>query len=324
MPPEHQNHIYPLITIGMCCYKSTDTVGRAVDSALAQDWPNFELLVIDDGSKDGTAEVIAEKIKGHENARLILHDTNKTFPGALNTVIKEAKGEFIAIFDDDDASLPERLRIQYQTITAYEEKTGAELVACWGSGVRKYPNGYNVEFQAIGSKPQNPIGTMVIDYLLLYRKRKEVFYGSGTPSCSLMTRKSTYDAIGPYDESMVRSEDVDFSARLALKGGHFIGCSEKILIQYSTNTADKSPEINLKSKQTLVSKYQEYLVSIGYYYYALTWPKIRYYHFKKQYFKMFITFLLLFIRHPLKATRHIFTTGPKRLIHEWKMGRKNG
>lgn len=316
------NKAYPLITIGMCCYKSADTVERAINSALAQDWPNFELLIIDDGSQDGTAELIAEKIKHHDNTRLVVHEKNKTFPGALNTVIKEAKGEFIAIFDDDDASLPERLRTQHQTITNYEEQTGAELVACWGSGVRKYPNGYEVEFQAIGSKHQNPIGTMAIDYLLFFRKIKGVFYGGGTPSCSLMTRKSTYDAVGPYDEIMVRSEDSDFSARLALQGGHFIGCPEKVVIQYSTNSADKSPEINLQSKQTLVRKYKNYLTSIGYYYYAMAWPKIRYHHYKKQYAKMFFSFLLLFFRHPIKATQHILTTGPKRLIHEQKMKRE--
>src|SRR5690606_7720021 len=113
---------------------------------------------------------------------------------------------------------PARLSAQYETITDYEAKTGATLVACWGSGVRRYPNGYEVRLEAIGSRPNNPVGTTVIDYILYYGRKAGVFYGNGTPSCSLMTRKSTYGVVGPYDESMFRSEDADFSIRLALAG----------------------------------------------------------------------------------------------------------
>src|SRR5690606_9889930 len=89
----------PLITIGICCYNSQDTAARAIASALAQDWPNIEVLVVDDGSSDSTAEVIQKAIAGHKNARFIPHEKNKGFAGALNTVIEKAMGDFLAIFD---------------------------------------------------------------------------------------------------------------------------------------------------------------------------------------------------------------------------------
>lgn len=313
---------YPLITIGMCCYKSPDTVGRAIDSALAQDYPNVELVIVDDGSADDTESIIREKIAGHDHARLIVHEKNKGFPGALNTVIKEAKGEFIAIFDDDDASMPQRLMTQYRTITEYEQKTGADLVACWGSGVRIYPNGYKVHFQAIGSQNDVPVGTVVIDRILYFGTKKNVFYGNGTPSCSLMTRKSTYEKIGPYDTDMFRSEDADFAIRLALKGGHFIGCTEDVLEQYSTGGSEKSAQFMYDSYMKLVEKYKDYLIDKKRYRYAKLWNRLRLHHFGKRPVKALNVLIVLFACHPVLTWTHFWKSAPKRLIHEWKMARK--
>lgn len=314
----------PLITIGMCCYNAEDTVGRALDSALAQDWPNFELVVVDDGSRDGTAKIIEEKIAGKASARLIRHTTNKSFPAALNTVIENAKGEFIAIFDDDDESCPDRLSIQHRTITAYEKKIGACLVACWGSGTRRYPNGYELKFEAIGSRSRAPIGTETADFLLFYGRKPDVFYGSGTPSCSLMTRRSTYQAVGPYDETMFRSEDADFSMRLALKGGHFIGCQESLILQHSTGGVEKRPEVTYESYRALMEKYRSYLESCKRYDYAMAWNELRLHHFARRHFRALLVLARLFLRHPILTWAHFWSTAPKRLIHERKMGVKPG
>lgn len=312
----------PLITIGICCYNSENTVERAIRSALAQDWPNLEVLIVDDGSQDGTPDVIQKTIEGDDRAVFIQHETNKTFPGALNTVIRNARGDFIAIFDDDDESAPNRLLAQYKTITEHETKTGAELVACWGSGVRKYPNGYDVKLEAIGSQDRGPIGTEIIDFLLYFGKKDGVFYGSGTPSCSLMTRKSTYDAVGLYDEEMFRSEDADFSIRLGLKGGHFIGCTENVLIQYSTGGAEKRASVVYDSYKTVMEKYKDYLVSQKRFGYAMLWNKLRLHHFSGQKFKAVLVLTELFIKHPCLTWKHFWISAPKRLVHEWKMKRK--
>lgn len=312
----------PLITIGICCYNSEDTVARAINSALAQDWPNFEVLIVDDGSQDKTPEIIKKTIAGDDRATFIQHETNKTFPGALNTVIRNARGEFIAIFDDDDESASNRLSVQYRTITEHEKKTGAELVACWGSGVRKYPNGYDVKLEAIGSKKRGPIGTEVIDFLLYFGKKDGVFYGSGTPSCSLMTRKTTYEVVGLYDEDMFRSEDADFSIRLGLKGGHFIGCAENVLIQYSTGGAEKRAEVVYDSYRIVMEKYKDYLVSKKRFGYAMLWNKLRLHHFSGEKLKAVLVLAELFMKHPFLTWKHFWVSAPKRLVHEWKMKRK--
>jgi glycosyltransferase involved in cell wall biosynthesis len=309
------------ITIGICCYKSADTVGRAIDSALRQDYPDFEIILVDDGSGDDTADAIRAKIKEHPKARLIVHEKNKRFPGALNTVIKNATGSFIAIFDDDDESAPNRLSVQHKTIIDYEQKTGAKLVACWASGVRRYPNGYEVKLYGIGSRENPPVGMEAADFLLSYVKKPGVFYGTGTPSCSLMTRKSTYDVVGPYDETMMRSEDSDFAIRLGKRGGHFIGTKEELVIQYSTGGAEKRPEVNYESYKTLMEKHADYLNSVGRFDYSMLWNKLRLYHFSKQHVSAAFVLIELFIKFPALTWKHFWSTAPKRIVHEFKMGR---
>lgn len=313
---------HTLITMALCCYNSQNTVERAINSALAQDWPNFELIIVDDGSSDNTPAIIQKIIKGHDNAYFIQHEKNKSFPGALNTVLSQAKGEFIAIFDDDDASRPDRLSIQYKTIVAHENKTGKKLIACWGSRIGRYPNGYDVHHRAIGSESQHPIGTEIINYLLCYDNKLGVFFGSGTPSCALMTRKATYDEVGHYDETMFRSEDSDFSIRLGLKGGHFIGCPEEIVIQYSTGGEEKKADVMYNSYRMLMEKYQDYLKSQKLFGYAMAWNKLRLHYFSGQLFKAFIVLIYLFLRYPFRTWKHFWSTAPRRLIHEWKMSRR--
>ena len=50
----------PLITIGITCYNAEKTIRRAVDSALSQDWPNYEVIVVDDGSTDNSLKILRE------------------------------------------------------------------------------------------------------------------------------------------------------------------------------------------------------------------------------------------------------------------------
>ena len=309
----------PLITIGIACYNAGDTVSRAIKSALAQDWSNLDVVIVDDASADDTAAIAEKLIAGHAHARLIRHAKNAGPGGVRQTIINNARGDFVAFFDDDDESAPQRVRKQYDRITAYEKETGVNLIACYASGIRIYPNGYKVPLSAIGSQPGVPHGPAVVDYLLLNERHGNIFYGSGTPSCSLMARTETFKSSGGFDPALRRAEDIDFAVRLAMKGGHFIGCAEPLFTQYATNAADKAPEKNLSGELSIAEKHKDYLQSIHRYDYATIWPTIRYYHFKRQHGKMAFALGRLFIKHPLKTSCHFLRSAPRRLIHEIKM-----
>ncbi len=319
----HKEPETQLITIGLTCYNAENTIERAINSALAQTWPNKEILVVDDVSSDNSGKVVSGLAKTRPEIRLITHEKNVGPGGARQTLLNEARGEFIAFFDDDDESLPDRIAEQYQRITQYENETGEELIACYAGGRRIYPNNYIKPLPAIGSKPEVPHGPGMADSVLFYGRRKKWYYGSGTPTCSLMARCDVLRRVGGFDPSFRRVEDMDLTVRLALAGCHFIGCDKELFIQYATWAGDKSAEKNLEAEQKLAEKYKDYLQEADRYYYALNWPKVRYWHFKRSYWKMLAVLWKLFLRHPLKITVHFLDTGPKRFLHERKMAKKN-
>ncbi len=312
----------PLVTVGIACYNAEDTIRRAVRSARSQDWPNIELIVVDDASTDGSATAVMAEIGGCPDARLVCHSENKGPAGSRNTILGHARGTFVAFMDDDDESLPGRIDAQVAAIEAHEAQAGAALVACYASGRRVYANGYTLDLPAIGSRgDEAPNGSAVVDYLLFNRRRSDWFYGSGTPACSLMARRATFAAIGGFDERMLRVEDSDFAVRLALNGGHFIGTRERLFVQYATNAPDKSPEKNREAELYLVEKHRQYLDSVGRYEYARRWPRLRYWHFKRDYRRFLLELAGLMLRHPLAVAAHLLSTGPRRLLHERRMRR---
>jgi glycosyltransferase involved in cell wall biosynthesis len=312
----------PLVTIGITCFNASATIARAIDSARRQTWENVEIVVVDDCSSDGSVKIIEEAILSNHRASCLSHEKNLGPAAARNTIIEQATGEFIAFFDDDDESLPERLATQLGCLTAYEEETGEKVVACFASGYREYPNGYLKPLQAIGSRPEPPKGKELVDYVLFYQKKPGVFYGAGTPTCALFVRRSVLTEVGGFDENLRRVEDADLAIRLAFQGAHFIGCPQSLFIQHSTQALDKSAAKNLEAEVRLAEKNKAYLMSVNRYHYARLWPYLRYYHFTGEHRLLAQTLCSLFLRYPYPVMRHLMATAPRRLLHELKMRRK--
>ncbi len=308
-----------LITVGITCFNAEDTIARAVTSAFKQNWPNLEIVIVDDCSSDSSRRVIENLIKDQPMATLVCHEKNQGPAVARNTILAHARGEFVAFIDDDDESLPDRVATQYRRIIDYEKDVDTKMIACYASGHRVYPNGYQLALNAIGSRPLVPQGPDVAGYLMFHGKNPGWFYGSGTPTCALMARKSTLEAVGGFDAKFRRVEDVDLAIRLALAGGHFIGCPEPLFIQHATEAGDKAPEKNLEAELKLAEKHKDYLQSVERYNYSRQWPRIRFYHFNHQHVRMFLALFRLFFRHPIHVLRHFLNSGPKRFLHERKM-----
>ncbi len=104
--------------------------------------------------------------------------------------------------------------------------------------------------------------------------------------------------MGGFDSSLRRVADVDFAIRLALAGGHFIGCPESLYLQHATVAADKTPQGNLKVGLRLIDKYSDYLMRKGRYGYARDWSKIRFYHFSGRRMKLLAALTMFLMRQP--------------------------
>src|SRR5205085_10593593 len=85
-------------------------LAEAIDSCLAQDHPDFEVLVVVDGSPAPEAlEAVLARYDGEPRVRVVRHERNLHIAAAYNTIVREARGELIAMLGDDDVGLPDRV-----------------------------------------------------------------------------------------------------------------------------------------------------------------------------------------------------------------------
>lgn len=307
------------VTIGITCYNARDTIARAVASAAAQTWPDVEILVVDDASTDDSAEAALAALRPVPHGRLIRRPANGGVAAARNTLLAEATGRYIAFFDDDDESAPERLAVQVERLEAEAAEGGPVL--CFASGARLYPNGYRVEVDAIGSRGRPPRGEEIVGYLLLNRRAPDVFYGGGIPSCALMARTADLRAAGGYDESLGRAEDMDIAIRLGLAGARFVGCPERLYLQHATVGSDKTPGRNLAAELAVVDKHRGWLEARGLYRHARDWFRFREAWFSGRRGESLARALALFVGRPVLTAQRLLQSGPARLAHERRMGR---
>ena len=111
----------PEVTILIAAYNAEATIRQALNSALAQRGVEFEVLVVDDGSTDATAQIVAECGEAFDGLRMVQLERNQGLAAARNAGFTEARGEFVTILDADDRLHPER--------------TFAEV-----SGLRRFPD----------------------------------------------------------------------------------------------------------------------------------------------------------------------------------------
>ncbi len=96
----------PLVSVIIPAFNSERFIARAIDSVLAQDWPAIEVIVVDDGSSDGTGDIA----RRYGEPVRCLRQPNRGPAAARNLGLGEARGEFVAFLDSDDVYLPGRLR----------------------------------------------------------------------------------------------------------------------------------------------------------------------------------------------------------------------
>ncbi|MEL7655455.1 MAG: glycosyltransferase [Bacillota bacterium] len=99
-------------------YQSKWCIGEAIDSVFAQTYSNYEIIVVDDGSTDGTTEFIN---KNYENKVRVITQENRGLAAARNSGLESAQGEFVQFLDADDLLLPNKFLSQVQALINYPE-----------------------------------------------------------------------------------------------------------------------------------------------------------------------------------------------------------
>ena len=114
MPPPRRESAKEsgMISVIMPVYNGERFLSEAIDSILAQTIGNFELIIVDDGSTDGSAQIIKEYAQRDGRVCVLQHGENRGQAAARNSGLAAAQGEYIIGMDADDISPPERLRKQ--------------------------------------------------------------------------------------------------------------------------------------------------------------------------------------------------------------------
>jgi glycosyltransferase involved in cell wall biosynthesis len=276
----------PLITIGMTCYNAADTIARAIDSALRQDWPCFEVIIVDDRSTDGAVRIIEESISREPRARLILHERNRGVAAARNTIIENARGDFVAYFDDDDVSVPHRLRAQWRRLINYERAAHARLVFCY-SNRNVIPYGASAPSHVsfgVGRRSPEPYGRAVADFLLSLGAAPDFVWGQ-FGSCTLMGRRRSFIEVGAFDANFRRCAEVDLAIRAAFMGASFISVDRPLITQYKTVSSDKANAEPLKYQLRLRGKHRNYLKSHNFYWTSRAIARADFQGFRSEFWK---------------------------------------
>lgn len=128
MNTEHSNPKPPLVSVIIPAYNAEAFIGRTIDSVLAQTYTKLEIIVVDDGSTDGTAEIARSFAQQDERVRL-LQKPNGGVASARNLGIRRSKGAFIAPIDADDIWYPYNIEKQVQCMQQGGPRIG--LVYSW-------------------------------------------------------------------------------------------------------------------------------------------------------------------------------------------------
>jgi len=276
----------PLITIGITCYNAADTISRAIDSALCQDWPSFEVIIVDDRSTDGSVRIIEEFISREPRARLIVHERNTGVAAARNTIIENARGDFVAYFDDDDVSVPDRLRAQWRRLVDYERAAHARLVFCYSNrnvvpyGARE-PS--HISF-GVGHRSPEPYGRAVADFLLSLGAEPAFVWGQ-LGSCTLMARRQSLIEVGAFDANFRRCAELDLAIRAAFMDANFIAVDRPLITQYKTLSSDKANAEPLRYQLRLRDKHRNYLKSRNFYWTSRAIARADFQGFRSEFWK---------------------------------------
>lgn len=185
----------PLVSVVMAVYNGEDYIAEAIDSMLAQTLADFELLIVDDGSQDNSAEIIRSCRKCDSRIRVFRHERNMGAADARNRALSAATGEYLTIMDCDDISMPSRLEKQ---VAFLQSNPHVDVVGVSGRAVSERL----APLFDLNMPQRHPL--IVLDS----------FVGVGLIFSTIMSRRESLNAIGGYDDGRRAGEERYLTWRL--------------------------------------------------------------------------------------------------------------
>jgi glycosyltransferase involved in cell wall biosynthesis len=245
----------PVVSVVIPTYNRIRQVVTALNSVLAQSYSSFEVIIVDDGSDDGTREHVERLISGrltNEPAIRYVFQSNQGSSAARNRGIAEARGEWIAFLDSDDIWYPDKLEWQVRATELYKDGCGACVTDARlvnDSGME------STSFRAAGKCYSQEIGLAenVVENLAWSFDHFWV-------TC-LLVRSEVARKIGGFDPNIRFCEDHDFNFRLSLVTSFCY--VNKVLVQLDRSPASSTirpwekAEVRLQNKQKMLDKWLE-------------------------------------------------------------------
>ena len=189
-----KNHKKPLVSVIIPTYTRGWVIQEAIDSVLDQDFSDYELIVVDDGSDDNTPAALA----AYEKKITVLRQSNKGVSAARNRGIAEASGQLIAFLDSDDLWLPQKLSTQVKFFQDHPDAVISQTQERWvRNGVRVNPKKRHHKFS--GMIFEQSLALCLV-----------------SPS-AVMIKKSLFDTVGVFDENLPACEDYDLWLRISCR-----------------------------------------------------------------------------------------------------------
>jgi len=242
----------PKMSVIIPTFNREKYVRKALESVLAQTYKDYEVIVVDDGSKDNTKE----SLKRYEGKIQYIYQSNSGVSAARNTGIKHACGEWLAFLDSDDEWKPEYLSKQMERVRNNLEicmQTTDCLFVGMNGETRRY-------FESNGALAKFRGG----DYLFLKEPFQFVIKHQPWQIGSTIISRDAVEGAGLFDTRLTLSEDFDLMARVALQGP-FGMINEPLITVYRRNESiecltdqvKKSPIHARESDERIYEKLKE-------------------------------------------------------------------
>lgn len=225
-----------LVSVIVPCYNQAHYLGKAIESVLAQGYPHYEIIVVDDGSPDNTAEVAAK----YPGVRYVRQE-NQGLSGARNTGIRESQGKYLVFLDADDRLVPDALQVGVNCLHVHPE-------CAFVSGHHRYING---DGSLRNEYPPEPIDS---DRYLALLERNYIGMHA-----TVMYQRDVFDSVGGFNTTLKSCEDYDLYLRIARQFPIFRHDEMVAEYRWHDSNMTKNSQRMLKSALTALGSQWEYI-----------------------------------------------------------------